>query len=317
MRIDKAKVMYMKNCSQLHFNGDKYFTMLNNGVLMPILGIGTGIIKLGGIKSIIYDIIMKNGSETKKAIKLYNTIITALNNNGIMFDTSRAYGMSEKILGYALNNNKKNPKFIITKLRNRDQIKGNVRNALFNSLKELRVEYVDLYLMHWPQTGTYVDCWLEMEELYREGLVKAIGVSNFHQHHIEKILSVSTVVPAVNEFERHPLFTQKPLIEYCTKLGIKVVAYTPIARMHNKIKNNEIIINIAKKYNKSIAQVILRWDIQQGIIPIPHTLKKERVCEYLSIFDFELTESELIMIDSINENLRLRYDPDNCDFSKL
>ncbi len=290
---------------------------LNNGIPIPSIGIGTGIIYLSGIRSILADLVKRQGVQIKNAIKLKKVISSSLKAKCSMFDTSRAYGMSEKMLRFALKEKNREELFIITKLMNCDQKKDNIRNALFTSMKQLGVEYVDIYLIHWPQTDTYIDCWLEMEELYKEGLIRAIGVSNFHQHHLDNLLSVATVVPAVNEFERHPLLNQKPLIKYCEDLGIKVIAYTPIGRMHEKLKNNNILIKLAKKYSKTIAQIILRWDFQQGIITIPHTLKTERIKEYMAIFDFNLTNVELNEIDSINENLRLRYDPDNCDFSKL
>lgn len=290
---------------------------LNNGIFIPFVGFGTGIISLYGFKSIIADIIKRRANQSINAIKLKQVLSRALNIKYSMFDTSRAYGMSERILGSVIKKRKREEVFIITKLMNRDQRKGNVRNALLVSMKELGVSYIDLYLLHWPQTDTYIECWLEMEELYKEGLIRAIGVSNFHEHHLEKLISVASVVPAVNEIERHPLLNQKSLIKYCENLGIKIIAYTPIGRMHEKLRTNYILNELAEKYNKSIAQIILRWHLQQGIIAIPYTSKIKRIKEYLDVYDFNLLKSELNKIDSINENLRLRHNPDNCDFSKL
>lgn len=290
---------------------------LNNGIDIPVMGLGTGVVKIGFGRSLIVDLIRNKGAKTINAINLKKAISKSKNYGITMYDTSRAYGKSEKLLGKAIKNRKREDIFIITKISNKDQRIGDVRRSLQKSLDELKTNYVDLYLLHWPQTDTFIDCWLQMEELYKEGLVKAIGVSNFHKHHLEELLSVATIAPAVNEVEIHPLMNQKPLIQYCESLGIKVIAYTPIGRMHEKLKNNETLKEISVKYNKSIAQVILKWHVQQSIIPIPNTTKYYRVKEYVNIFDFNLTSNELMEIENIDEGLRLRYDPDNCDFSKL
>lgn len=307
----------MDNSKAFEFNDNTdRIIILNNRVEMPLNGIGTGIVSLGGFKSILADVILRKGKEVIKAYKLKRVLEKATSLNCMMFDTSKAYGKSEKILGKAIKDNRRDA-FIITKLTNSDQRKGNVREALLESMRALQVDYVDLFLMHWPQTETYLECWIQMEQLYKEGLVRAIGVSNFHQHHLEKLLEIATVVPVVNEIERHPLFNQKELINYCRSNAIDIIAYTPIGRMHDKIKENPILQSLSKKYDKSIAQIILRWHFQQKIISIPHTLKVERMKEYSEIFDFEISYEDMERINGINENMRLRYDPDNCDFSKL
>ena len=309
MDVDKKKyTCYLKKIKTLS---------LNNDIKIPVIGLGTGVISLGGIKSMIADVMIRNGVQTRNARKLKKVLINAPLMGCVMFDTSRAYGKSEQILGKTIKKYNREELFIITKLSNADQRNGDIRKALMTSMRILDVDYIDLYLMHWPQTDTYLESWLRMEEIYKEGFVKAIGVSNFNQHHLENLLSVASVVPAVNEFERHPLLNQRQLIQYCETLGIKVIAYTPIGRMHEKLRNNQTLINLSQKYNKTIAQIILRWHLQQGIITIPHTLKENRITEYMSIFDFELAANELDDIDNINGDLRLRYDPDNCDFTKL
>jgi len=282
----------------------KVFT-LNNGLEIPVIGVGTAPI-IGNKISII-----------SQSLKQFNIGLQAPTLGCTLFDTSAAYNFSERILGYSLKLKKRSKLFIITKLCNRDQRDGDVRKALLESMKKLQTDYIDLYLMHWPNPGTYLDCWKQMEGLYKEGLARAIGVCNFHEHHLEKLLSAGTIVPAINQFERHPLLSQKPLIKYCENVGIKVMAYTPIGRMHEKLKNNGILIRLSKKYNKTIAQIILRWHYQQSIITIPRTTKTKRIRENINIFDFSFSNEEIESIDSINENLRLRYDPDNCDFTKL
>ena len=156
-----------------------------------------------------------------------------------------------------------------------------------------------------------------MLKLYDEGYIKALGVANCHQHHIEELLKVSEVIPAVNQIEVHPLFTQKTLIEYCQNKGIVVEAYTPIARFDDRLVRLPLLKRIAQKYNKTIVQIVLRWHIQNGLIPIVRSLNKKRQLENISIFDFKLTADEMDSIDRININARVRYDPDNCDFSIL
>jgi diketogulonate reductase-like aldo/keto reductase len=172
-------------------------------------------------------------------------------------------------------------------------------------------------MFHWPVTGVYLDTWKQMEQLYKEGYCKSIGVANCHQHHLEEIFSIAEVIPLVNQFEIHPLFTQKPLIEFCKSRGIAVEAYTPIARFDDRLIRLSVLNAIARKYNKTAVQIVLRWHIQNGVIPVVRSLNKKRQLENISVFDFELTEEDMHKIDSFNINARLRYDPDNCDFSIL
>jgi diketogulonate reductase-like aldo/keto reductase len=172
-------------------------------------------------------------------------------------------------------------------------------------------------MFHWPVTGVYLNTWKQMEQLYKEGYCKAIGVANCHQHHLEAIFKIAEIIPAVNQIEVHPLFTQKPLIEYCKSKMIAVEAYTPIARFDDRLVKLPALKKIAQKYNKSVVQVVLRWHIQNGLIPVVRSLNKKRQLENISVFDFELTKEEMQTIDGFNINSRLRYDPDNCDFTIL
>lgn len=274
------------------------FVRLNNGVKMPIIGLGT------------YPL---------NKFKLVKSVVTAYRNGCMSFDTSSAYG-NEKWLGRSLKIIKflgaKNI-FITTKLSNSEQRKGDVRTSLRTSMKNLGVSQIDLYLMHWPNPETYLDSWKQMEELYKEGLVKAIGVCNFHEHHLQKLLEIADVVPMINQVEIHPLFTQKPLREYCTNLGIKVQAYSPIARMHQKLVDHPTLIKLAKKYDKTVPQVILRWDIQNEIITIPKSGNKIRIMENFNIFDFTLSSEEIKMINDLNEDFRVRFNPDTVDYNKV
>ena len=204
-----------------------------------------------------------------------------------------------------------------TRVSNKEQLNGNIKECLYKQLKGFGTDYVDLFMFHWPVTGVYLETWGKMVELYKQGYCKAIGVANCHQHHLEEIFKISDVIPAINQIEVHPLFTQKPLIEFCKSKGIIVEAYTSIARFDDRLVRLPKLKKIANKYNKTIVQIILRWHIQNGLIPIVRSLNKKRQLENITIFDFKLTKEEMDSIDSININSRLRYDPDNCDFSIL
>ena len=157
----------------------------------------------------------------------------------------------------------------------------------------------------------------EMEKLYEEGLVGAIGVCNFHEHHLEKLLKIAKVKPVINQIELHPLLTQIPLRGYCKSKGIQIQSYSPVARMDKKLIENKILALIAKKYNKTVPQIILKWNIQSDIITIPKSGNKTRIRENFDIFNFELSDEELKKIDNLNENYRVRYNPDTVDYTKV
>ena len=153
--------------------------------------------------------------------------------------------------------------------------------------------------------------------IYNAGYCRAIGVANCHPHHIEHLIKATGFVPMVNQVEIHPLFTQKELINYCRSKNIVVEGYTAIARFDDRLMRLPLLHQIARKYNKTVVQLILRWHIQTGVIPIVRSMNKKRQLENISIFDFELSMEEMNAINGININSRLRYDPDNCDFSIL
>lgn len=281
------------------------YLKLNNGVLMPIFGLGCG-----GIYQRIKLI-------NKDSLSLGSVYFRTMSQNlGLLYDSESA-GYHQIVLGTSLKFHKGNRKdyFICTKLSNTQQRMMKVEDALRDSLKKLNTDYVDLYLMHWPQTETFIDCYLQMEEVYKKGLAKAIGVCNFNKHHIEELMKHATVVPAVNQFEIHPLFNQRELVNYCLDMGIQPMAYTPLGRMHDALIKSKVLRQIAQKYNKSVPQIIVRWNIQNKICVIPKTTKMKRVSEYLDCFNFQLTEEEMLAIDSVNDNVRLRYNPDTVDFS--
>ena len=171
--------------------------------------------------------------------------------------------------------------------------------------------------MHWPVIRNYIDVWKQMEELYLQGKVGAIGVCNCHIHHLEEILSCGEVKPMIHQMEVHPLFTQNEMRQFCNKEGIQIMAYTPIARNDDRLLDSRILNNIARKYKKTISQVVLRWHTQLGNIPVVSTKSVKHYQENNHIFDFCLSEEEMNQITSININSRLRYDSDNCDFLEL
>lgn len=300
--------------------------VLNNGIEIPVIGNGPGILHYSAFDvisnnkfiSLVQRIFNKLHKETFDVKKYINAISHSLQIGFSLLDYSAAYG-NEKSIGKAIRKSgiERKNLFLTTRVSNSQQRKRNIREQFFNTLEKYGTDYVDLYMFHWPVTGLYIDTYKQMEQLYKEGYCKAIGVANCHQHHLEEILKIADVVPQINQFEVHPLFTQKPLINYCKSKNIVVEAYTPIARFDDRLVRLPVLKAIAVKYNKTVVQIILRWHIQNGIIPIVKSLNKKRQQENISIFDFELTSKEMEAIDNFNINSRLRYDPDNCDFSIL
>ncbi len=269
---------------------------LNNGIEMPMLGMGTW--PLNGLKLAIL---------IRRAIRLgYRS-----------FDLASAYG-NEKWFGRGLriSGHPRQELFITTKLSNAGQRSGDIRGALQKSLSLIGIKYLDLYLIHWPVPNLFVSSWKQMELLYKEGLIRAIGVCNFHQHHLKSLLECTDVVPAVNQVELHPLLSQVALVKFCRDRNIQVEAYTPLARMHDKLIKNENLIAIAKHHNKTVPQIILRWDFQQGVMSIPKSSHFLRLKENIGICDFQLSDEEVDLINRLNIDFRVRYDPDNCRFTR-
>lgn len=235
-----------------------------------------------------------------------------------LIDYSAAYG-DGRLLGEAIRKSgvPREELFITTRVSNGAQCDHKVREQFMMFIHNMGVDYVDLLQFHWPVTDLYLDTWREMEKLKDEGLVKHLGVANCHQHHLEEIFKICKHRPEVGQFEIHPLFTQKPLIEYYKGQGIIVEAYTPIARYDDRLVRLPLLKRLEKKYNKTFVQIILRWHVQNGVIPLVRSLTRSHQQENFDIFDFELDAEDMKAIDGININSRLRYDPDNCDFSVL
>lgn len=231
-----------------------------------------------------------------------------------LIDTASQYG-NEECVGAAVKESSvaRSDIFISTKLWTSDIREHRTRSAFFESMERLQVDYVDMYLIHWPADG-FEDAWVEMEKLYNEGYIRTIGVSNFHRGHFEKLEKIQTVKPMVNQIESHPRFHNKELIEYCLDKGIRVEAWSPFGGTGARMLQNEVILKIAHKHKKSSSQIVLRWHIQRGIITLPRSTSRERLLLNLDVFDFELDEEDMLLMESIDTHKRLGADPENFNF---
>jgi methylglyoxal/glyoxal reductase len=267
-------------------------TILHNGVKMPWFGLG------------VFKV--KEGEEVVSSVK------AALQNGYISIDTAAVYKNEEGVgQGIKEAGIPREELFITTKVWNADQGYESTLQAFETSLNKLGLDYLDLYLIHWPGKDKYLDTWKALEKLYKDGRVRAIGVSNFKIHHLESLINQAEIKPMVNQVEYHPHLTQEELLEYCKKEGIQVEAWSPLKQ--GELLSDPIINRIAEKYNKTAAQIILRWDLQNGVVTIPKSVKESRIIANASIFDFELTVEDMEKISALNKNERVGPDPD--DFS--
>jgi methylglyoxal/glyoxal reductase len=272
-------------------------TTLHNGVKMPWFGIGV--------------------FKVEEGPELVNALKVAIKHGYRSIDTAAIYeneeGVGEGIrTGLGEANISRENLFITSKVWNADLGYESTLSAFETSLQKLGLDYLDLYLIHWPVEGKFKDSWRALETLYKTGKVKAIGVSNFQIHHLEDLIKDAEIKPMVNQVEYHPRLTQKELQQFCQKHHIQLEAWSPL--MQGQLLENKELKEIASRYNKSVAQVILRWDLQNGVVTIPKSTKEYRIIENASIFDFELTETEMNQINDLNENNRVGPDPDNFDF---
>ncbi|MGC5325741.1 aldo/keto reductase [Brevibacillus sp. SYSU BS000544] len=201
--------------------------------------------------------------------------------------------------------------FITTKVWNSDQGYESTLAAFEESRCKVGVEYFDLYLIHWPVVGKYTETWKALEKLYSDGLVRAIGVSNFKIHHLEDILADCQVKPMLNQVEYHPLLTQDELLTFCKKNEIQLEAWSPLMQGNLDIP---LLHELGKKYGKSPAQIVLRWDLQNGVVTIPKSITESRIIENSNVFDFELSADDMERISGLNQNKRFGPDPDHIDF---
>lgn len=266
---------------------------LNNGVEMPWLGLGVWKAEDG----------QEVASAVKSAIELgYRSMDTAA-----VYKNEAGVGQGIAESGIA-----REELFVTTKVWNSDQGYESTLQAFEESRNKLGLDYIDLYLIHWPVKGKYIDTWRALEKLYSDGRVRAIGVSNFHIHHLNDILESGSVVPVVNQVEYHPLLAQRELLAFCKSHQIVMEAWSPL--MQGKLFEDPTLNDIATKYGKSVSQVILRWDLQHGVITIPKSVNRERIAQNGDIFDFELSVEDMQRIDAMNKDQRVGPDPDHFDF---
>ncbi|WP_201004769.1 aldo/keto reductase [Paenibacillus glycanilyticus] len=266
---------------------------LNNGVKMPIIGFG------------VYQV--PDAEECEKAV--YEALMAGYR----LIDTASGY-LNEEAVGRAIkrSNIPREELFITTKLWVQDANYESAKLAFAKSLKKLQLDYLDLYLIHQP-FGDYYGAWHAMEELYREGKIRAIGVSNFLPDRLMDLIVHNEIVPAVNQVETHPFYHQIESAAFMKEQGVQHQSWAPLAEGLNNLFGNEVLVSIAEKHNKSVAQVVLRWLVQRGIVVIPKSVKKERIVENFNIFDFELSTDDIEQISTLDtrKSLFLSYrDPE-------
>lgn len=265
---------------------------LSNGVVMPWVGLGA--------------------YRTKPGEEIEKSVSWALEAGYRHVDTAALYGNEEGV-GQAVRASglPREEVFITTKVWTDDMGYDSTLKAHADSEKRLGLGPVDLYLIHWPVVKKIKDTWRAMETLYEEGRVRAIGVCNFHVHHLEALLETAKGVPTVNQLECHPLLSQVPVRAFCKEHGIQVEAWAPIIR--GDLDHPELR-EISREHKKTAAQVVLRWHLQSGTIAIPKSVRKERILENADIFDFLLSPEDMHKIDGMDRSKRLGPDPDNFDF---
>ena len=266
---------------------------LHNGVEMPYFGLG------------VY--LSKDGKEVANAVKW------ALQEGYRHIDTASIY-KNEEGVGQGIKESAVDRKelFVVSKVWNNDQGYESTIKSYEASLKRLHLDYLDLYLVHWPVKGKYRETWRAMEYLYKHKGVRAIGVSNFMQHHLEDLISSSEIVPMVNQMEFHPYLVQQELVDFCNKNTIQYEAWSPLMQGH--IFELDMMKDLAAKYNRTIAQIVLRWNLQKGIVTIPKSVKKERIRANADIFDFELAAGDVKKLEQLDRGKRFGPDPNNFDF---
>ncbi|MEV5028798.1 aldo/keto reductase [Paenibacillus sp. LPE1-1-1.1] len=267
-------------------------TTLSNGVKMPWLGLGVWKVKDDG--------------------EAERTVASAIEAGYRSIDTAAAYN-NETGVGAGIRNSgiARDEIFVTTKIWNAHQGYETTLSAFEDSRKKLGIDVVDLLLIHWPVKEKYTETWRALEKLYRDGYVRAIGVSNFQIHHLRDVITSGEFVPMVNQVEYHPLLTQAELHQFAKSSNIQLMAWSPL--MQGNL-DHSILAEIGAKYGKSPAQVVLRWDLQNGVVTIPKSVNPVRLKENADIFDFELNADEVAQISALNRDHRFGPDPDNFNF---
>ncbi|QFF99271.1 aldo/keto reductase [Psychrobacillus glaciei] len=269
---------------------------LNNGIEMPGFGLGVFQVENDATAEIV-----KNSIEVG-----YRSIDTAAiygNEAGV------GEGIKQALVSTGL---KREDLFITSKVWNADLSYDETVAAYEESLQKMELDYLDLYLIHWPGINKYAESWRALEDLYTAGKIKAIGVCNFNVSHLQDLLKTARVIPVINQVEFHPHLQQEVLLAFCKEHNMQLEAWAPL--MQGGLLEDPTIAKIAEKYGKSNAQVILRWDIQNGVVTIPKSVRKERMVQNADIFDFILTDEELQVINEMNLEKRVGPDPAEFDF---
>lgn len=270
--------------------------LLNNGVEMPSLGLGT--YKIGRTDE-----------------EVYHAVRSALDIGYRHIDTATLY-QNEHSVGKAIRDSgiTRDELFVTTKLWGSDVLAHNVKGAFETSLRNLGFDYLDLYLVHWPVKGRLQEVWKELESLYYSEKARAIGLSNHLIHHMEEALQNATVVPVVNQVEQHPYLNQEELREYCEEEGVTVQSWSPLGSNKIPLLKEPVLAEIGSNYSKSPAQVVLRWHLDIGAVPLPKSSHPERQRENFEVFDFRLTAEEIGRIGALNRDHRTGMHPDNMEF---
>jgi diketogulonate reductase-like aldo/keto reductase len=267
--------------------------LLNNRVSMPYFGLG------------VYK--MENNQEVESSIDF------AIKHGYRLIDTAALY-YNESGVGQGIRNSgvARDQLFVTTKVWNSDQGYDSTLKAFDESFNKLKLDYIDLYLIHWPVKGKYKETWRALEKIYSEKQVRAIGISNFLEHHIKDLLNSAHIKPMVNQIEFHPRLVQQPLLDYCQKEQIVVQSWSPL--MQGNYSQITELSTIAEKYKKTVPQIILRWNLQKGVAIIPKSSNSQRIIENADIFDFAITAQDMAFIDNLDKHQRVGADPDNFDF---
>lgn len=269
---------------------------LNNGVDIPALGFGVW--------------------QMEDLKECENAVIKAIQTGYRMIDTAAIY-QNETAVGTAVKNSgvDRDDLFITSKVWVQDHGYEKTKNAFQRTLDRLQMDYLDMYLVHWPY-GDFLGTWKALEELYHEGKIKAIGVCNFTVEKLEELKANSTVLPVINQIELHPVFQQKELQVYDRENNIVTQPWSPLGNGNADLLSNPDLKTIAGKYGKTVAQIILRWHLQEGFVVIPKSVTPSRIEENFHVFDFELTEDEMDVVRSLDTGKRLFFDPKDPEWEQ-